>query len=105
MYDGFPVNREAFAGRFAMLQGGDSNGSMLLPKKDGTEEELELLWPDAGEERVFTELVQNLDTPVEEKAWLDSLVCELGTEVLEEQRSVEDAVAEIEKRAAIYLAE
>ena len=30
---------------------------------------------------------------------------ELGTEVLEEQRSVEDAVAEIEKRAAIYLAE
>lgn len=105
MYDGFPVNREAFAGWFAMLQGGDSNGSMLLPKKDGTEEELELLWPDAGEERVFTELVQNLDTPVEEKAWLDSLVCELGTEVLEEQRSVEDAVAEIEKRAAIYLAE
>ena len=63
------------------------------------------MWPDAGEERVFTELVQNLDTPVEEKAWLDSLVCELGTEVLEEQRSVEDAVAEIEKRAAIYLAE
>ena len=49
--------------------------------------------------------MQNLDTPVEEKAWLDSLVCELGTEVLEEQRSVEDAVAEIEKRAAIYLAE
>ena len=33
MYDGFPVNREAFAGWFAMLQGGDSNGSMLLPKR------------------------------------------------------------------------
>lgn len=105
IYDGFQVNREAFAGGFAMLEGGDSNGSMLLPKKDGGEEELELLWPDAEEERIFTELVQNLETPAAGKEWLDGLVCELGTEVLEDQRSVEDALAEIEKRAAIYLAE
>lgn len=105
IYDGFQVNKGAFAGRFAMLEDGASNGSMILLKKDGMEEELELLWPDAEEERVFTELVQNLEIPVGGKEWLNSLICELGTEALEDRRSVEDAVAEIEKRAAIYLAE
>lgn len=105
VYKGFPVNREAFAGRFDFLEGGAYNGSMILPGKDGTEEELELLWPDEEEERIFTELVQGLETPVEDRAWLNSLVYETGIEVLEDRKSVDEAVEEIGKRATIYLAE
>lgn len=105
IYSGFPVNRKAFAERFDMLEGGAYNGSMTLPIKDGREEELELWWPDEEEERIFTELVEELTTPVEERAWLDSLVCEAGIEVLEGRKSVEEAVEEIERKAAIYLAE
>lgn len=105
VYDGFPVNREAFAGRFDFLEGGAYNGSMTLQGKDGTEEELELLWPNEEEEQGFTELVLRLETPVRGETWLNALVCEEGIEVLEERASVEDAVEEIGKRAAIYLAE
>lgn len=105
MYGGFPVNRAAFANRFDLYSPRDSNGSMIFLNKDGTEEELELLWPDAEEERIFTELVEGLGTPVEERAWLNSLVYEEGMRVLEEEKSVAEAVEEIERKAAIYLAE
>ena len=105
MYDGFPVNEAAFAGRFAVMQAGSSNGSMTFTRNDGTEEELELLWPDKEQQRVFAELVQGLETPAENREWLSELVYEAGVRVLEEDESVENAVDEIEKRAAIYLAE
>lgn len=105
MYDGFPVNRAAFAKRFAMMTPGSSNGSMQFMKNDGTEEELELLWPGEKEQRAFTELVEELRTPAGNHEWLNSLVYETGIKVLEDQVSVEDAAEEIEKKAAIYLAE
>ena len=105
MYDGFPVNRAAFEARFALFSPGDSNGSMVFLKKDGTEEELELLWPDKEQQQKFVELVQELETPVEEEGWLDSLVYEEGLRVLEDETSVSEAAAEIERKAAIYLAE
>lgn len=105
VYKGFPVNREAFAGRFDFLEGGAYNGSMILPGKDGAEEELELLWPDKEEERIFTELVQGLVTPAEDREWLNSLVYETGIEVLKDKKSVDEAVEEIGKKAEIYLAE
>ena len=105
MYDGFPVNEAAFAGRFAVMQAGSSNGSMIFTRNDGTEEELELLWPDKEQQRVFAELVQGLETPAESREWLNELVYEAGVRVLEEDESVENAVDEIEQRAAIYLAE
>lgn len=105
MYGGFPVNREAFEARFDFLEPGDSNGSMILPGKDGTEEELELLWPSAEKEQAFTELVKGLRTPVEEQDWLSDLVYEEGLKVLEEEESPGEAAEEIARRAAIYLAE
>lgn len=105
MYDGFPVNEAAFAGRFAVMQAGSSNGSMIFTRNDGTEEELELLWPDREQQRIFADLVQGLETPAESLGWLNGLVYEAGVRVLEDGESVESAVDEIEKRAAIYLAE
>lgn len=105
MYDGFPVNRTAFAARFDLYSPGDSNGSMMFTNHDGTEGELELLWPSEEEERAFTEIVQGLETPVREEEWLSGLVYEEGVKVLEEEKSVAEAVDEIQKKAAIYLVE
>ncbi len=105
MYDGFPVNEAAFAVRFLLYLPGDSNGSMTFAKKDGTEEELELLWPNEAEQRTFTELVRTLQTPAGNREWLNELVYEAGLKVLEGNSSVEDAAKEIEKKASIYPAE
>ena len=105
IWDGFPVNREAFAEQFDMLEPGEGNGSMTLIKKDGSEEEMELRWPQEEEEQAFTKLVEGLDVPVAEKEWLSELVYETGIKVLEEEFSVEEAVDEVVGKAAIYLAE
>lgn len=105
IYDGFPVNRAAFEEAFRYYEPGAGNGSMTLQKKDNTEQKLELYWPDAREEEMFTELTEGLRTPVKNQEWLTELVCEIGVKVLEEDISVEEGVSEIEKRAKIYLAE
>lgn len=105
MYGGFQVNRAAFEEKFAMSPGGSSNGSMTFMNNDGTEGELELLWPDEEQQRIFTELVQGLSSPAKSEEWLNELVYEIGVKVLEDGVSVEDAADEIEKKAAIYLAE
>lgn len=103
--DGFPVNRAAFAGEFDLYAPHEGNGIMTFPKKDGTEEELELFWPDEKQEQAFTELVKNLETPVITNRRISEAVYEEGLKVLENERSVEDAVEEIVKKAALYLAE
>ncbi len=105
IYGGFPVNRAAFADRFDSLEPGGENGSMTMVKRDGTEEEMTLRWPDEAGERKFTELVQGLKTPAAGEEWLCELVYEAGVRVLEDDMSAGEAAEEIEKKAAIYLAE
>ncbi len=105
IYDGYPVNRAAFADRFDFLEPNEENGSMTMLKNDGTQEELLLRWPDEAQERKFAELVQGLETPATGNGWLDGLVYEAGVRVLEDDVSVEEAADEIVKKAAVYLAE
>ena len=105
IYDGFPVNKAAFADRFDFLEPGGENGSMMMINSDGTETELELHWPDEAGEAYFTGLVQELAVPAVDQEWLGELVYETGVKVLEDDLSVEEAAEEIAKRAAIYLAE
>ena len=105
IYDGFPVNKAAFADWFDFLEPGGENGSMMMINSDGTETELELHWPDEAGEAYFTGLVQELAVPAVDQEWLGELVYETGVKVLEDDLSVEEAAEEIAKRAAIYLAE
>lgn len=105
LYEGWPVNRAAYEARFAVSEENDSNGSMMLAMDDGTEQELELVWPDQAERERFTGLVESLGTPVLSDEHLCGLVYETGKKVLEGGLSAEDGAAEIVKKASIYLAE
>lgn len=49
--------------------------------------------------------MQGLKTPAAGEEWLCELVYEAGVRVLEDDMSVGEAAEEIEKKAAIYLAE
>ncbi len=102
---GFPVNQSAFESSFDFYEPGADNGTMTLEKKDGSELELQLYWPDEKEEAAFLALVRELKTPAAENTWLNELVCEIGTEVLEGKISVEEGAEKIGKKAALYLAE
>lgn len=105
IYEGYPVNRAAFAEAFDFYEPNAENGSMLFLMPDGTEEELVLYWPSEEEERTFTEQTATLNTPAQSSEYLCSLVYETGVRVLEGSLSVQDGTEEIEKKAAIYLAE
>ena len=105
MYEGYPVNQAAFEGAFDFAEPGSGNGCMTLQKLDGTEEELELYWPDTEEKEKKKKKIRTLKTPVRTNAYLCEMVYETGVRVLEGSLSVEDAAEEIGKKAAIYLAE
>jgi len=105
MYEGFPVNQAAFEAAFDFAKPGSGNGCMTLQKLDGTEEELELYWPDTEEKEDFREKIKTLESPVRTSDYLGEIVYETGVRVLEGSLSVEDAAQEIERKAAIYLAE
>ena len=103
--EGFPVNRSAYEIHFQLYEENSGNGSMMLPMEDGTEQEIELYWPDQNERETFTEYVETLKTPVLSDDYLCGLVYESGVKVLEGERSAEEGAAEIVKKASIYLAE
>lgn len=105
LYDGFPVNRAAYDQRFASAEADSNNGTMTLQKADGSEQELELYWPNQAEKQQFTACMESLAAPNLTEDYLCELVYEEGVKVLEDEKSVEDAAAEIVKKAAIYLAE
>ena len=105
IYEGFPVNRSAYEIHFQLYEENSGNGSMMLPMEDGTEQEIELYWPDQNERETFTEYVETLKTPVLSDDYLCGLVYESGVKVLEGERSAEEGAAEIVKKASIYLAE
>ncbi len=105
IYDGFPVNRAACEAVFQFDEENSDNGSMTLSVADGTEQELLLYWPDRAEREKFTQYVEELKTPVFAQDYLCGLVCEIGKNVLEGERSAEEGAAEIVKKAAVYLAE
>lgn len=105
MYEGYPVNRTVFEAAFDWLEEDSQNGTMTLSRVDGTEEELDLYWPNEAERQAFTEQIESLDTPVQTSGYLCELVYETGIRVLEGELSAGDGAEEIVKKAAIYLAE
>lgn len=105
IYEGFPVNRKAYEARFGVAEENDSNGSMTLLLDNGTEQALNLYWPNQAERQKFTAFVEKLKTPVMTEDALCELVYETGSKVLKGEQSVEEGTAEIVKKAAIYLAE
>lgn len=105
IYEGYPVNKEAYEAHFAASEENDDNGSMILSRDGGGEQELSLYWPDQEERERFTAYVESLKTPVFSDDYLCGLVYEEGTKVLKGEQSAEEGTAEIVKKASIYLSE
>ena len=105
IYEGFPVNKEAYEAHFDVSEENDENGSMTLSMDGGGEQELSLYWPNKEERDRFTSYVESLKHPVLSDDYLCGLVYEEGIKVLEGERSAEEGAAEIVKKASIYLAE
>ena len=78
-----------------------------LASSNGDEEPITLrtYWPTEEETAAFKERLASLKTAYITDSVLESTVFQVGSGYLNGERKLEDALAEIEKRAAIYMAE
>ena len=105
VYEGYPVNKEAYEAHFEACEENDGNGSMTLSMDGGGEQEIFLYWPNGEERQKFTSCLEALTTPVLDDDYLCGLVYEEGIKVLAGEKSPGEGAAEIVKKASIYLAE
>ena len=109
---GLPVNMASFD-TFAVNPYMDPDGFMednvagaLVVSDDmGDTYSVDLIWPDEEDFGKLKDTVSGLRVVNAGDAAIEEAVYEVGREVLESDRTVEEAVREIVKRSAIYLAE
>lgn len=109
---GLPVNMASFD-TFAVNPYTDPDGFMednvagaLVVSDDmGDTYSVDLIWPDEEDFGKLKDTVSGLRVVNAGDAAIEEAVYEVGREVLESDRTVEEAVREIVKRSAIYLAE
>lgn len=108
-YAGFPVNREAFDLLFTPQEGyvaEDGGYSYLaIVDEDGALMEYTGYWPSDAAIAAFREQVAGLRTAYVPDSVLEEVVFEQGVSYLQGQQPLEQALDEIEKKAAIYMAE
>lgn len=80
-------------------------GALGMHSDDGTEFFLELTWPSEEEFLELRETVSGLERMHGGDAAVEEVVLEVGEEMLKEDLTTEEAVREVVRRAAIYLAE
>lgn len=108
--DGFPINEDSFErlreNPKEDMTDSDSAGIILISEADGDLVfSLDIKWSMKEDFDRLSEIVRNVSTVCTGDQVLEQLVCEVGAKALDGSSSIEDAVAEIVKRAAIYLAE
>lgn len=108
-YDGFPVNQEAFVILFTPEKGyvaKDGGCSYLsLVDENGTMMEYTGYWPADADLTAFQEQLAGLQTAYLPDTVLEEAVYEQGVAYMLGQQTLEEALDEIEKKAAIYIAE
>lgn len=104
---GFPVNMASFDGLAENPYGEEMNGSLMISSEnaDGGELMLDIRWADEESFRKLKETASAASRIVTGDSVIEQTVCEIGPKALEGSASVEDTVAEIVKKSAIYLAE
>ena len=107
-YNGFPLNQTAFDRQLTPPADlGENNEYGTLASSNGDEEPITLhtYWPTEEETAAFKERLASLKTAYITDSVLEGTVFQAGSGYLNGERKLEDALAEIEKRAAIYMAE
>ena len=107
-YNGFPLNQAAFDKQLTPPADlGENNVYGTLTSSYGDEEPITLrtYWPTEEETAAFKERLALLKTAYITDSVLEGTVFQVGSGYFNGERKLEDALAEIEKRAAIYMAE
>lgn len=101
---GFPVNEASFD-RMAAAPSGQEASSIAVAGDSGETFSLDIVWASEEDFQKLKEISIAVDTLCTGDSALEQAVYEVGPDALNGKMSVEDAVGEICRRAAIYLAE
>lgn len=108
-YSGLPVNQEAFDMQFTPNEeylaedGGYSYLSMS--NKDGVRVDYVTYWPEEEQIMALKEQLGQLQTAYLPDTMLEDAVFEQGVAYMQEKQTLEQALDEIEKKVALYMAE
>lgn len=105
MSTGFPVNQASFEKLRENPRKDDENISLSVSSKDGPGFSLEVKWSNDEDFEKLKTMAGSASGLCMGDARIESTVCEVGARALKGSISVEDAVREILKKSAIYLAE
>lgn len=108
LYKGLPVNRAALDEKFRAPEDLGSDGmygSVVTDGEDGNVIVLIYYWPKEEEISRYMKYIEALDTAYIENDVMENVVYEEGAAYFQGTKSLEEAVDDIEKRVAIYLAE
>lgn len=107
LQNGLAVNKAAFESNLAQKEENDSElyGSYTLTSDEGLFIQLVLYYPDERSIADLKQCMEKADTPYIKNDILENSVYEEGIAYLQGTRSLEEAADNVEKKAAIYMAE
>lgn len=103
---GFPMNQASFEAQKENPRGEENQSGISITGGDGDDIfHLDIRWASPEQFEKFQAMVESLNTACISDSVIEKTVYEIGPEALNGSASVEDTVAKIIKKAAIYLAE
>lgn len=107
VYDGFPLNQEAYDIQFTPEQVGEGGvySSMASSNGDGRTIEYVVYWPSDEEIAAFKKEIASVGTAYIPDRELEDAVFTQGAKYMSGECSLEEALNEIEKKVSIYMAE
>lgn len=103
---GFPMNQASFEAQKENPRADDAQSGISISGGEGEDLfSLDIRWVSPEQFEKFKAMVESLNTACISDSVIEKTVYEIGPEALNGSASVEETVAEIIKKAAIYLAE
>lgn len=106
LFNGFAVNREAFQNLWKEEAGEDEEySSIAMMDEDGQVFQLTVYWPGEKQAAKLQSFMETAKVPYIEDTVLEEAVYEAGAAYLQGEKSLEETLDAIEKKASIYMAE
>lgn len=109
LFNGFAVNKAAFEESFVpdedILGEDGSYGMMCLGNDEGLFVSMDIYWPNEEQIALFRKYIESVDTAYIKDDILEEAVYEEGIAYMQGTQGLEEAVADIEKKISIYMAE
>lgn len=108
LFNGFAVNKKAFEESFVLKEEIDENGvysTLAMGNDEGLYIAMDVYWPNGEQIAELEKYIEAADTPYIKEDVLEEAVYEEGIAYIQGTQSLEEAVSNIEKKVAIYMAE